>query len=93
MADVLSEDAVADGLKGSVWKQDSVAIHRDFTLADFREALAFVNRVGEVAEAVNHHPDILIHDWNKVRLTLTTHSAGGVTQSDLDMAREIDRIG
>ncbi len=62
------------------------AIERDFEFADFAAALAFVNRVGEAAEAANHHPDILLHGWNKVRLTFSTHSAGGLTESDFDLA-------
>lgn len=92
MADKLSEDAVAQELRGSLWKREGDGIVRDWTLADFREALAWVNRVGELAEEANHHPDILIHEWNKVRLTLWTHSVGGLTQGDLDMARRIDDL-
>jgi 4a-hydroxytetrahydrobiopterin dehydratase len=63
---------------------------REWTLADFAAALRFVARVGALAEAANHHPDILVHGWNRVRLTLSTHSEGGITQADLDLARRID---
>jgi len=90
MAEQLDDDAIVQGLDGSLWEREGDGIVRDWTFADFREALAWVNRIGEVAEAANHHPDIQIHGWNKVRLTLLTHSAGGVTQADLDMARRID---
>ena len=58
------------------------SIERDFELADFAAALALIDRVGALAEAANHHPDILLHGWNKVRLTLSTHSAGGLTEAD-----------
>jgi 4a-hydroxytetrahydrobiopterin dehydratase len=92
MADKLSEDALADGLEGSVWKREGEAIARDYTFGDFKEAMAFVNKVADAAEAANHHPDILVHGWNKVRLTLSTHSVGGLTQGDLDMARTIDDL-
>src|SRR5579871_573338 len=51
---------------------DTPAITREWKLADFAAALAFVNRVGEAAEAADHHPDILLHSWNRVRLTLST---------------------
>ena len=51
-----------------------------------------MNRIAEAAEAANHHPDILIHGWNRVRLTLSTHSVGGLTQADLDMARTLDEV-
>lgn len=54
--------------------------------------MAFVNRVADAAEEAGHHPDILVHGWNHVRLTLTTHSAGGLTDSDHAMAKRIDSI-
>ena len=59
---------------------------RDYEFKDFVAAMAFVNRVADVAEEVNHHPDILVHGWNKVRLELTTHSEGKLTDSDHAMA-------
>ncbi len=68
------------------------AITRELKLADFAAAIAFVGRVAEVAEAANHHPDILVHGWNKVRLTLSTHSEGGLTAADFALAAEIDRL-
>ena len=76
-----------------VWSQRPDALERDFEFDDFAGAMAFVNRVAEVAEEVNHHPDILVHGWNQVRLTLSTHSEGGLTQNDLDMAKRIDALG
>ena len=75
------------------WQRDGDAITRDLKFDDFRAAVAFVNEVAEAAEAVNHHPDILVHGWNKVRLTLTTHSEGRVTDSDRAMAQRIDGLG
>jgi 4a-hydroxytetrahydrobiopterin dehydratase len=68
------------------------AIVRDLKLADFAAAIALVDRVAVVAETANHHPDILVHGWNRVRLTLSTHSAGGLTDADFALAAEIDRI-
>jgi 4a-hydroxytetrahydrobiopterin dehydratase len=68
------------------------AIVREWKLADFAAAIAFVNRVAEAAEAADHHPDILLHGWNKVRLTLSTHSEGGLTDADFRLAGEIDRL-
>ncbi len=65
---------------------------REWQLEDFAAAMAFVNRVAEVAEAANHHPDMLLHGWNKVRLELSTHSEGGITQADFDMASRIDAL-
>lgn len=68
------------------------AIEREWKLADFAAAIAFVNRVAELAEQANHHPDIVLHGWNKVRLTLSTHSEGGLTDADFALAEEIDRL-
>ena len=76
----------------SVWRQEGEALVRDLEFDDFRGAMAFVNRVADAAEEVNHHPDILVHGWNKVRLTLTTHSEGGLTDNDHAMARRIDAL-
>lgn len=68
------------------WSEVDGALERTFELADFREALAFVNRVGELAESENHHPDISI-EYKRVTLRWTTHSAGGITDRDEDLAR------
>jgi 4a-hydroxytetrahydrobiopterin dehydratase len=92
MADKLSDDAVAAGIDGTGWRREDDAIVRDHRFGDFAEAMAFVNRVADAAEAANHHPDILVHGWNNVRLTLSTHSVGGLTQADLDMARRLDEV-
>ena len=80
-------------LAAGPWRLEGEAIVRDDEFADFAQAMAWVNRVAEAAEAANHHPDILVHGWNKVRLTLSTHSAGGLTGADIDMARRIDGLG
>jgi 4a-hydroxytetrahydrobiopterin dehydratase len=77
----------------SDWQSEGDALVRDFEFGDFAGAMAFVNRVAEAAEAANHHPDILVHGWNKVRLTLSTHSEGGVTDADHELARTIDGLG
>ena len=65
---------------------------RELKFADFAAAIAFVNRVAELAERANHHPDILVHGWNRVRLTLSTHSDGGLTDADFELAAGIDRL-
>jgi 4a-hydroxytetrahydrobiopterin dehydratase len=90
---VLDDDAISQGLEGSDWRHEDGVLMRDHEFKDFAEALAFVNRVGEEAEAANHHPDILVHGWNKVRLMLTTHSEGGVTQADLQMSERLSSLG
>jgi 4a-hydroxytetrahydrobiopterin dehydratase len=77
---------------GSVWREEDESLIRDFEFKDFAAAMAFVNQVAGAAEEANHHPDILVHGWNKVRLTLTTHSAGKLTENDHAMAERIDAI-
>ena len=74
------------------WHLADGAIEREWKLDDFAAAVAFVNRVADLAERANHHPDILIHGWNKVRLTLSTHSEGGLTDSDFALAASIDGL-
>jgi len=88
----LTDDEVATRLEGSAWRREGLAIERDLTFPDFGVAIAFVDRVAEVAEAANHHPDILVHGWNKVRLTLSTHSEGGLTEADFALARRLDEL-
>ncbi|HVM00566.1 MAG TPA: 4a-hydroxytetrahydrobiopterin dehydratase [Egibacteraceae bacterium] len=93
MADLLNPDALHHGLdRLDGWTGTVEGIARTFAFADFAEAMRFVNAVAEVAEEANHHPDIAV-SWNTVRLHLVTHSAGGVTQNDLDLAARIDAIG
>jgi 4a-hydroxytetrahydrobiopterin dehydratase len=89
---LLSDQAIAAELLSSEWRREQQAIVRDWKLEDFSEAIAFVNRVAAVAETHNHHPDILVHGWNKVRLELSTHSEGGLTQADFAMAKRIDQL-
>lgn len=77
---------------GDGWTREAAALTREWTLADFSAALAFVNRVGALAEEHGHHPDILLHGWNTVRLTLSTHSVGGLTAADERLAIAIDAL-
>jgi 4a-hydroxytetrahydrobiopterin dehydratase len=89
---LLSDEEVARALVESPWERAGDAIAREIELADFAAAIALVNRVAAAAEAADHHPDILVHGWNHVRLELSTHSQGGITQADVDMARTLDGV-
>jgi 4a-hydroxytetrahydrobiopterin dehydratase len=93
MARLLSEDEITSRLEASEWHRDGDEIVREWQLEDFAEAMSFVNRIAEAAEETNHHPDILVHGWNKVRLSLTNHAAGGPTDADFEMAQRIDGLG
>ncbi len=92
MAELLSDTEISDRLRDSDWTLEGQHIVRDWKFKDFAEAMAFVNRVAGTAEEANHHPDILIHGWNKVRLSLTNHSAGGLTETDFEVAERFDRL-
>ena len=92
MAELLNEDEVASRLRKSEWEREGDEIVREWRFDDFAEAIAFVNRVADVAEEANHHPDIFVHGWNKVKLSLTNHSAGGLTETDFQMAGRFDAL-
>ena len=74
-----------------MWQEQGSSLVKEFSFPDFKSALAFVNHVGELAEAANHHPDISL-GWGKVRISLTTHDEGGVTEKDRLLTKEIDGI-
>jgi 4a-hydroxytetrahydrobiopterin dehydratase len=85
----LDEAAIAQALRQAPgWERTGSEITRTYRFKDFREALAFVNRVGDLAERAGHHPDIDIR-YNAVKLTLSTHDAGGLTSKDFELARAI----
>jgi 4a-hydroxytetrahydrobiopterin dehydratase len=73
----------------SGWSRDGDSIVKDFDCGDFKGSVEFVNKVTPIAEEMNHHPDVSI-SWSKVRLTLSTHSEGGLTDNDFELARRID---
>jgi len=68
------------------------SIVRIFEFSDFQEAVNFMNKVAEIAEQEGHHPNIKLYDYNKVELTLTTHSLGGLTEKDFNTALKIDKV-
>ncbi|MGH2858337.1 MAG: 4a-hydroxytetrahydrobiopterin dehydratase [Solirubrobacteraceae bacterium] len=92
MAELLSEEEITSRLRGQAWERSGDEIAREWRFDDFSEAIGFVNRVAELAEERNHHPDIFLHGWNKVRLSLTNHSAGGLTAMDFEMASQLDGL-
>ena len=68
------------------------SIVKNFEFEDFKGAVNFINKVAEIAERENHHPDMALHDYNKLEITLTTHSAHGLTKKDFDVALRIDEL-
>lgn len=75
------------------WTVDAKSIHRDFILADFVSAIGFINAIAIHAEKMDHHPEISLYGWNKVKVTLSTHDQGGLTELDFLLAANINAIG
>ncbi len=75
-----------------MWEEKNNTLSKEFVFVSFVNALSFVNAIGVLAEEMQHHPDILLHDYNHVRITLTTHNAGIVTDKDRVLAQKIDEI-
>ena len=74
------------------WPEVNGQLEKEFELTDFMSAISFANRIAEKAEIADHHPDIFIHSYKKVRISMMTHSEGKITEKDHDLAREIDTI-
>ncbi|MCU0488816.1 MAG: 4a-hydroxytetrahydrobiopterin dehydratase [Anaerolineales bacterium] len=74
------------------WQVQEGALVRTFQLPSFAHAVLMIGAVGQLAEAAGHHPDLALHGYNKLTITLTTHSAGGLTEKDFDLARQIQAI-
>ena len=93
MAELLDDGTIDERLREvDGWRREGDEIVRDHEFANFAAAMAWVNAVADAAEAANHHPDILVHGWNNVRLTVTNHSAGGLTAADFELAGMVDGL-
>ena len=89
---LLTEDELAAALfELQDWGGDSLALRRSYECPSFPRAITAVDRIAVIAEDVDHHPDIDIR-WRTLSFTVSTHSAGGVTEQDLDLARRIDAV-
>jgi 4a-hydroxytetrahydrobiopterin dehydratase len=89
---LLADHEIEQRLSVSRWRRSGQNIVREWQFEDFRGAIAFVDHVADMAEEAGHHPDILIHGYRNVRLELSTHSVGGLTGADFDLAAQIDQI-
>jgi len=88
----LTDAEASQGLSGLPgWQIEKGELTRTFAFKDFVAALAFVNKVGALAEKAGHHPDIDIR-YNRVRLALVTHDAGGLTAKDFDLAAAVSKL-
>jgi len=88
----LTDDEITDGLTALPgWERQGDEIVKEYRLGNFKDSVAFVVRLSYEAEAANHHPDLDIR-WNKVRVALSTHSEGGLTARDLDLAAAVEAL-
>ena len=74
------------------WKLVNDSIEKNYKFSNFKQAIEFINKVAEVADSENHHPDILLWNWNNVKLTITTHAVKGLSNSDFVLAAHVDQI-
>ncbi len=90
---VLTQKEIEERIKDlDGWKLIDSRLEKEFQFIDFYNALSFVVKLGVEAEKLNHHPDILIHSYNKVKVTTTTHDENGVTELDIKLADRLERI-
>lgn len=89
MAKLSPEEIDAALAELSGWQREEEALVKEFRFKTFREAMAFVNEVADLARRLRHHPEIVIN-YNRVRLSLTTHDEGGITEKDTEFARQIE---
>jgi 4a-hydroxytetrahydrobiopterin dehydratase len=90
MAETLNRESIQGWMKSRAgWKRKGNALVKEYTFPSFRDAIVFVNRVATVADDLHHHPDIEVH-YDRVLLTLSTHSARGITDLDLALAEQVD---
>ncbi len=88
----LAAEAIAEQIgELKTWINEDENLKKRFAFENFAEALAFVNRVGAIAEKLDHHPDITF-GWGYAEFAITTHDTGGLTQNDFDLAREIENL-
>lgn len=82
-------DELLKSVKG--WKAlGNQQLDQDFKFKNFDKAIEFINKVAEIAKSENHHPNIYLHDWNQVKITLSTHAIGGLSENDFILAAKID---
>jgi 4a-hydroxytetrahydrobiopterin dehydratase len=88
----LKEDEIGERVASlSGWSRDGESIVKEFDCGDFLGSVEFVNHIAPIAEEMNHHPDLSI-SWNKVKVSLSTHSEGGITENDFTLATKIDSV-
>jgi 4a-hydroxytetrahydrobiopterin dehydratase len=91
--ELLTDIQISDRLtEFSLWNKNENSIIREIAAPNFVAAIGIVNSIAILAEVMDHHPDILIYGWNKIRITLSTHDKGGLTKLDFELANKIDSL-
>lgn len=89
----LTEEIIKDRLEiHCEWNYSGDFLFKEYICKDFSRALAFIVQIGIESEKMDHHPEILLHSWNRVKITLSTHSEGGVTEKDFELLTKIEKI-
>ena len=89
----LDESALASLLEsGAGWSRQANTLTKTYAFKGFKAAMAFANRVAEAANAANHHPDIHVESYRTVRIVLTTHATGGISDADVELAGRVDAV-
>src|SRR5882762_2920624 len=89
----LSEQKIKRGLaKLNGWKRERNVLSKEFTLSSFTGAAKFIAKIAPIANRMDHHPDLQLHRYKRVKIMLTTHDAGGITRKDFDLAAKIDTL-
>lgn len=89
----LSEHEVLTQIdKMNGWVYLDISISKEYLFADFKSSVDFINAIANTAEKIGHYPDILLHGMNKVKIYNSTYAAGGVTQKDIELAAEIEKL-
>jgi len=90
---LLSEEDINELLKEvPFWNRENNTLIREIVASNFTAAIGIINSIAIEAEVLDHHPDILVYGWNKIRITLSTHSEGGLTELDFKLAKKIDNL-
>lgn len=74
------------------WNYENNSIQKEFICKDFLDTLALETKIGVLAEKFDHHPDMLLHSWNRLKVIISTHSEGGVTKKDFELAKQIEKL-
>ncbi len=93
MSNLLSKQEIDDLMNDvPLWKNDTDTLTKEVVCSNFVSVIGLVNSISIIAEKYDHHPDLLIYGWNKLRITLSTHNKGGLTEFDFKLAKQIDNL-